>query len=238
VTDKVDQADDSNFAESKKRPLRSYVIRASRTTDSQRKALAEHWDKHVLPFEGGLLELDSAFPDTQPLTVEIGFGMGDSLLAMAAAEPQCNFLGIEVHQPGVGKLLAGLERHSLGNVKVVSHDAREVLITGLAPHSIDRLLIFFPDPWPKKRHHKRRLVQPGFMQLVASRLKPDGVVHLATDWEHYAQQMLEVIEADSDFENVNGAGSFWPAPKRPETKFERRGVRLGHGVWDLLFRRR
>lgn len=228
-------AEQSAYA--KNRPVRSFVIRASRATDSQRKALDAHWDKYVTPFDQTELGLQALFGRNAPLTVEIGFGMGDSLLAMAAADPQRNFLGIEVHQPGVGKLMLGLESQSIDNVRVVCHDATEVLAQALTPSSIDRLQIYFPDPWPKKRHHKRRLVQPEFIALAASRMASGGQLHLATDWEPYAEHMLEVMEASELFSNSNGPGQFWSNPQRPQTKFERRGIRLGHGVWDLLYTR-
>ncbi|MEX2469437.1 MAG: tRNA (guanosine(46)-N7)-methyltransferase TrmB, partial [Pseudohongiellaceae bacterium] len=219
----------------KRRPLRSYVIRAGRLTDSQRRALAAHWDAYVVPCEGELLDLSALFPHPAPVTVEIGFGMGDSLLAMARDKPEHNFLGIEVHKPGVGKLLNGIVEHDLTNIRIVSHDAKEVFGDGLAPASVDRVLLLFPDPWPKKRHHKRRLLQPAFVELVATRLRPGGHFHLATDWQNYAEHMLEVMEASPSFRNTQGARHYWQHPERPETKFERRGQRLGHGVWDLLY---
>ena len=161
--------------------------------------------------------------------------MGDSLLEMAAANPQINFLGIEVHKPGVGKLLHGVVEQNLSNVKVFCHDAKEILAHCLPPASIARLLIFFPDPWHKKRHNKRRLVQTDFITQQLPLLADGGRIHLATDWEPYAEHMVEAMEAVEGIENLNGAGQFWLQPDRPETKFERRGIRLGHGVWDLLY---
>ena len=217
------------------RPIRSFVIRSGRTTDSQRKALNEHWDDYVIPFEPKPLEVSRHFPASDQLTVEIGFGMGDSLLEMARQEPASNFLGIEVHRPGVGKLLHGITEHQIENLKIICHDATEVLADCFAEQSIDRILVFFPDPWPKKRHHKRRIIQAPFVSLLASRLKPGGKLHLATDWEQYAEHMMEVLEQESALTNVFGAGNFYADPDRPATKFENRGRRLGHGVWDLLF---
>lgn len=219
------------------RPLKSFVIRASRLTAAQQKALDTLWDVYVVPFKNELLDLNQLFPNQNPLTVEIGFGMGDSLLEMAINQPDINFLGVEVHRPGVGKLLHGIEENAVKNLKVVSHDAVELLESGLEDESIDRLLIYFPDPWHKKRHNKRRLIQPTFIQLARSRLKVGAEIHLATDWEHYAEHMMEVMSDAEGFENCMGLQSFWETPKRGETKFERRGLKLGHGVWDLLFKR-
>jgi|TARA_B110000977_G_scaffold177440_1_gene233983 tRNA (guanine-N7-)-methyltransferase len=219
------------------RPLRSFVIRASRLTAAQQKALDTLWEDYVVPFQNELLDLNQIFPNQNPITVEIGFGMGDSLLEMAIAQPNANFLGMEVHRPGVGKLLHGIEENGIKNLKIVSHDAVEVLESGLAVESIDKLLIYFPDPWHKKRHNKRRLIQHEFVQLARSRLKIGAEIHLATDWEHYAEHMMEVMSDAEGFENSMGLQGIWKTPDRPETKFERRGIKLGHGVWDLLFKR-
>ena len=219
------------------RPLKSFVIRASRLTAAQQNALDTLWDDHVVPFDNQLLDLNELFPNQNPLTIEIGFGMGDSLLEMAIAQPDINFLGVEVHRPGVGKLLHGIQENAVKNLKIVSHDAVEVLENGLTGESIDKLLIYFPDPWHKKRHNKRRLVQSDFIQLARSRLKIAAEIHLATDWEHYAEHMMEVMSGAQGFENCMGLQGFWDAPVRPETKFEIRGLKLGHGVWDLLFKR-
>ena len=225
---------DSN-AKQDHRPIRSYVIRASRYTDAQKVAIDQHWDDYVIAYEPRLFPSEELFGNSNPLTVEIGFGMGDSLLEMAAANPQINFLGIEVHKPGVGKLLHGVVEQNLSNVKVFCHDAKEILAHCLPPASIARLLIFFPDPWHKKRHNKRRLVQTDFITQQLPLLADGGRIHLATDWEPYAEHMVEAMEAVEGIENLNGAGQFWQQPDRPETKFERRGIRLGHGVWDLLY---
>ncbi len=164
--------------------------------------------------------------------------MGQSLLAMAQADPETQYIGVEVHRPGVGKLLAGVEDAGLTNLRVFCHDAVEVLEHALAPQSLDRVNIYFPDPWHKKRHHKRRLIQPPFVKLLCSRLKPGGLLHLATDWEPYAEHMLEVLNASEELANCSPEGAYVPRPpERPNTKFEARGERLGHGVWDLMFRK-
>lgn len=220
-----------------KRPVRSFVIRSGRLTDSQRKAIDQHWQRYVVEYDGSPLQPAELFPRPGELTVEIGFGMGDSLLAMAEANPEQNFLGIEVHRPGVGKLIHGIHQRGLQNLRIICHDAVEVLGNSFATDSIDRALLLFPDPWPKKKHHKRRIVQPDFVKLLVSRLKPQGRFHLATDWEAYAEHMLEVLEQEPQLSNVNGKGKFWQTADRPATKFEARGKRLGHGVWDLLYER-
>ena len=234
----IDSEAGDNSAKQDHRPIRSYVIRASRYTDAQKVAIDQHWDDYVIAYEPRLFPTEELFGNSNPLTAEIGFGMGDSLLEMAAANPQINFLGIEVHKPGVGKLLHGVVEQNLSNVKVFCHDAKEILAHCLAPASIARLLIFFPDPWHKKRHNKRRLVQTDFITQQLPLLADGGRIHLATDWEPYAEHMVEAMEAVEGIENLNGAGQFWQQPDRPETKFERRGIRLGHGVWDLLYKKR
>jgi len=217
------------------RPIRSFVIRASRATDSQRKALEQHWNAHVIPYDAAPLDLARYFPKSGPLTIEVGFGMGDSLLEMALKEPKSNFLGIEVHRPGIGKLLRGIAQHNLQNLKIMCHDATEVIANCFDVNSVDRLLIFFPDPWPKKRHYKRRIIQVEFVELLATRLVAGGLLHLATDWEEYALHMMKLLQNESMLTNCADAGRFCDASTRPETKFEQRGRRLGHGVWDLLF---
>lgn len=212
------------------------MIRSGRLTDAQRKAIESYWDKYVVEFNNEILDPKVLFKSPQKLTVEIGFGMGDSLLEMAKESPEQNFLGIEVHQPGVGKLLNGIAENELKNLKLICHDAREILESGLPDHCIDRLLLFFPDPWHKKRHNKRRLVQPVFIELLLRKLNKKAELHFATDWQAYAEHMMEVLEANPSLENVLGAQNYWPDPDRPVTKFEKRGQRLGHGVWDLRFR--
>ena len=217
------------------RPIRSYVLRSGRLTDSQKKAIAEHWQEFVIATDDSLLDLQKLFPEPGKLVIEIGFGMGDSLLEMALQEPSSNFIGIEVHQPGIGKLLHGIAEQSLSNLKIICRDATEVLTRCIPPTTVDTLQIFFPDPWPKKKHQKRRIVQPDFMMVLRDRLKPGGKIHLATDWQEYAEHMLDVMERVPGMHNQEGAAKFWAHPTRPGTKFETRGKRLGHGVWDLMY---
>ena len=219
-----------------RRPIRSYVLRAGRMTDSQKRAYAEHWPRRGLEHGGGLLDIDAAFGRAGPRILEVGFGMGASLLDMAKAAPATNFIGVEVHPPGVGKLLHGMGESGVDNIRIYRHDAVEVLRDCIPDNSLDAVHIYFPDPWHKKRHHKRRLIQPSFVALVTSKLKNGGVLHLATDWENYAEHMMEVLSAAEGLRNTCGERQFAPRPEyRPLTKFEQRGERLGHGVWDLVF---
>jgi tRNA (guanine-N7-)-methyltransferase len=184
------------------------------------------------------LDLDSLFGRSAPRTVEIGFGNGENLAKMAAAHPERDYLGVEVHRPGVGRLLLALEALHLTNVRVICHDAVEVLGRQIPQHSLDEVVILFPDPWPKKRHHKRRLVQDAFVELVAQRLRPGGVLRLATDWQPYAEEMLATLTANRRLQNLAPGGGYIPRPaERSATRFEKRGERLGHDVWDLAFRR-
>jgi len=224
-------------AEPQRRAVRSYVLRAGRMGSGQQRALADLAPRFVLPFAAAPLDIDATYGRRAPLIVEIGFGMGLATAAIAAARPETNFLGIEVHEPGVGALLQRIEEHQLSNLRIVQHDAVEVLTSMIAPGSLAGVQVFFPDPWPKKRHWKRRLIQPPFVALLASRLAIGGVLHCATDWQPYAEQMLAVLSAEPLLANT--APTYAPRPGyRPETKFERRGLALGHGVWDLVFRRR
>lgn len=227
----------SEQTENKKhhRPLRSYVIRASRLTTAQKEALATHWSTYVIEDTSNPLDVQRTFGREAPLVVEIGFGMGDSLAMMAKANPQLNYVGIEVHKPGVGKLLHTIEAEQISNLRIYCHDAVEVLQNCIADQSLAGVQIFFPDPWHKKKHHKRRLVQPAFIEKLRHKLTTNGFIHLATDWQHYAQQMMEVMENAPGFQNTAGKNQYSQDTGRPETKFERRGQRLGHGVWDLLF---
>lgn len=206
-------------------------------TKGQRRALRELWPRFGLAHDA-IIDPATLFGRGVPCTLEIGFGNGDALLSMAAREPGTGFLGIEVHRPGVGRLLLELERRGIENVRVICADAMTVLSDRLPEHCLDRVLLFFPDPWHKRRHHKRRLVQPPFIAAVAAVLKPGGILHLATDWQDYAEHMLAVTGASDVFRNCAQDGGFSPRPDyRPLTRFEQRGRRLGHGVWDLLFER-
>jgi len=219
------------------RRIRSFVRREGRLTAGQERALRDLWPRFGLGPEG-TLDFEAIFGRQAPVTLEIGFGDGESLVQMAHAEPGRDFVGIEVHRPGVGRILMRIEELGLENVRVMSRDAVEVLEQQVPDASLDRIQILFPDPWPKKRHHKRRLIQPRFVQLLARKLRHGGQLHLATDWENYAEHMLEVVEAESAFRNRAGKGQASERPAwRPETKFERRGMRKGHGVWDFLFER-
>ena len=216
--------------------IRSYVLRAGRVGSGQARALAELGPRFMLPYQAAVPDLDAVFGRRAPRFLEIGFGMGEGLAAIAAAHPENDYLGVEVHTPGVGALLKQIGEHSLTNVRVIQHDAVDVLTNMLEPGSLAGVHIFFPDPWHKKRHHKRRLVQPPLVALLASRLAPGGYIHLATDWQDYAEQMLAVLAAEPQLQNT--VADYAPRPDtRPLTRFERRGMRLGHGVWDLLFRR-
>ena len=223
-------------AEQPDRRIRSFVRREGRFTDAQRLAFETLWETRGLDPEAGLLDLHATFPGCTRFALEIGFGMGQSLAELASREPETGFVGIEVHRPGVGKLLSLAEEAELRNLRVYCADAVEVLRHCIPDASLDLVMLFFPDPWPKKRHHKRRLVQPAFVVELRAKLKPDGVFHLATDWENYAEQMLEVLSAAPGWRNLAGEGCFAPRPaSRPVTRFEARGERLGHQVRDLLF---
>jgi len=220
-----------------RRSIRSYVRRQGRTTAAQARAVAELLPRYGIAFSPAPIDLDRAFGRRAPKILEIGFGMGETTALIAAANPQTDYLGVEVHGPGVGALLRRIETQGLRNVRVIQHDAVEVVEQMIAPATLDGVHVFFPDPWPKKRHHKRRLLQPDFVRLLAARMKPGACLHAATDWEDYAVQMLEVLSAEPLLENT--ATGYAPRPEtRPLTKFEARGARLGHGVWDLVFRRR
>jgi len=221
-----------------RRTIKSFVMRAGRMTEGQQRGLEQGLPKFGLVLEDGLRNFDEVFGRSAPRTFEIGFGMGHSTLEMAGAAPDQDFIGVEVHKPGVGALLSGLVSQKLNNVRVYSCDALEVLRDCVADASLDRVLLFFPDPWHKSRHHKRRIVQPAFAELVRSKLKVGGVLHMATDWEPYAEYMLEVMNVAPGYRNLAEDGRCVPRPpERPVTKFERRGERLGHGVWDLKFQR-
>ena len=224
----------------KHKTIRSYVIRSGRITPSQEKALSEDWAIFGLDLHQGTDALTHAFSNpAHEFILEIGFGMGDSLLAMAEQYPEKNFIGIEVHVPGVGRLMSEARKRNLQNLRVFCADAIDVLHDCIADNSLARVQLYFPDPWHRSRHHKRRIVQPTFVNLVVQKLRIDGVLHMATDWEPYAEVMLEVASAHSQLTNMAGGAQYSARPDyRPETKFERRGENLGHVVHDLLFRKR
>lgn len=221
------------------RPVRSFVRREGRLTAAQSRALEELFPRYGIDHPGPAINPAAAFGREAPLTLDIGFGNGEVLLEGAAAHPERNFLGVEVHRPGVGRLLNRIHERKLDNVRVICGDAVEVIRDRLPPACIDVCWIFFPDPWPKKRHHKRRLVQGPFLRLLAGRMRPGGIVHAATDWEDYAGWMLEAFRDEPGLENTAADGGFVPRPEwRPETKFERRGLDRGHPVHDLIFQKR
>jgi tRNA (guanine-N7-)-methyltransferase len=216
--------------------VRSFVLRAGRMGTGQARALEDLGPRFLIPYSTEPLGLDAAFGRAAPKILEIGFGMGDSTATIAASLPGNDYLGVEVHTPGVGALLKRIGEGNLGNLRIIQHDAVEVLNHMLVDDSLDGIHIFFPDPWPKKKHHKRRLIQPGFVALLAQKLKPEAYLHLATDWEDYAIQMLDILSGEHSLRNT--AAGFSPRPDyRPLTKFEKRGLKLGHGVWDLIFRK-
>ncbi len=217
------------------REIKSYVVRGGRLTPSQQKALDQYWPLYGLDLQSGQLDWRAVFGNEQPLVFEIGFGMGDSLVQMAAEHPGQNFIGVDVHPPGIGMILRKIAEQGLSNVRIYQEDAKQVLADCIEDASLDKVQIYFPDPWHKKRHHKRRLIQPDFMGQLLPKLKLGGVIHLATDWQNYAEQMMEVLSAVTELKNCAGDGNFSTQHERPVTKFEKRGERLGHGVWDLLF---
>lgn len=222
---------------SKWRHIRSFVRREGRLTRGQQRAIDELGPKFMLELQATPLELDALFGRSAPRYLEIGFGDGKSLASMAAAHPEVDFLGVEVHRPGVGSLLQEVDQQSFTNVRVICADVVEVLKGMLPDHSLDKVFIFFPDPWHKTRHHKRRLVQPDFVALLRNKLKPGGLLHMATDWEDYAIHMVSVLNAAPGFTNTASDGNYVMRPEyRPLTKFEARGQRLGHGVWDMIYR--
>ena len=219
-----------------RRAIRSFVLRQGRVSDAQRRAVDHLLPRFGVPFQNAPLDLDRLFDRNAPKILEIGFGMGETTAAIAQSHPENDYLGIEVHTPGVGALLKRIAELGLSNVRLIQHDAVEVLQYMIAPQTLDGVHVFFSDPWPKKRHHKRRLVQGPLIALLASRMKPGAYLHLATDWEEYALHMLEVLCAEPALANTAAGFAERPAT-RPQTKFEQRGLKLGHGVWDLLFRK-
>jgi len=221
-----------------RRPIRSFVLRSGRLTTGQQRAFSELWPRYGIDYCGTPIDPTTLFDTSAPLWLEIGFGNGDTLAELAHRHPDRNYLGIEVHPPGVGHLLLKADELGLSNLRVLRHDAVEVL-QALPAGCLAGAMLFFPDPWHKKKHHKRRILQPGFVAELARTLRPGGRFHAATDWEDYADHMMRVLSQTDAFENTLGPGRFAPRPPdRPLTKFEQRGKRLGHGVWDLVFRRR
>ena len=227
----------ANEADKAPRHIRSYVLRQGRVSNAQHRYHKEMMARIGVPYAPAQIDLTAVFGRTSACIFEIGFGMGETSAAIATANPQNDYLGIEVHTPGVGNLCKLVAEAGLSNQRIIQHDAVEVLRDMIQPGTLSGVHIFFPDPWPKARHHKRRLIQPPLVALIASRLAPGAYIHCATDWEDYAHQMLEVLSAEPVLENT--AKDFAPRPDhRPLTKFEQRGLRLGHDVWDIVFRRR
>jgi len=219
-----------------RRSIRSFVLRQGRLTTAQAQALDTLWPAYGLDWQPQIVDWDKVFNRSAELVVEIGFGNGDALIHMAALEPERNFVGIEVHPPGVGSALQKIEKQGLQNVRLIAVDAIDVLEQMFAANSLSELRLYFPDPWPKKRHHKRRIVNAGFLDLLAEKLVAGGRLHMATDWQEYAEWMLAVAQAHPAFSNLSANNSYIERPHwRPQTHFERRGLRLGHGVWDLIF---
>ena len=219
------------------RRIKSYVLRQGRLTRGQQQALERLWGLYGIDYHEAPLDFDTLYDRAAPVILEIGFGNGESLCQQALSDPDRNYLGIEVHRPGVGHLLRLAEETGLSNLRVINHDAVEVLHYQIPDQSLDRIQLFFPDPWHKKRHHKRRIVNAEFVHMVQQKLKPGGLFHLATDWQDYAEHMLAVMEQAEGFSNTAGANVFAEKTGRPPTKFEQRGQRLGHGVWDLVYRK-
>jgi tRNA (guanine-N7-)-methyltransferase len=220
------------------RSIRSFVTRSGRITEAQQRALAQLWPRYGVAFSPAPLDAHALYGRDAPRTLEIGFGNGENLAALAQAHPERDFLGVEVHRPGIGRLLRVLESQQLTNVRVICNDAVEVLAQQIAPQWLQEILIFFPDPWPKKRHHKRRLVRGAFAQLLAERLTAGGVLRIATDWQPYALEMLTTLAGVAQLQNLAPDGAFVTRPgERQPTRFERRGAQLGHEVWDFAYRR-
>ena len=220
------------------RPIRSFVRRAGRLTPSQQRALEELWPNYGIDYAEAALDLDDVFGRSAPRVLEIGFGNGESLVEQAALNPESDYLGIEVHEPGVGHCLLKAQDASITNLRLIAHDAVDVLARQIPAESLTRINLYFPDPWPKKRHHKRRIVQPDFLRLCADRLAPGGALHIATDWENYAEHIDETLAESGDFTCTERREHGGDAPlDRPETKFERRGLRHGHRIWDWIYTR-
>ena len=227
------QDDSSEHTATFQRKIRSFVRREGRMSKRQATAIESLFPKYGLEFNGQLLDFGLIFARTAPTILEIGFGMGNSLAAMAMENPDTNYIGIEVHRPGVGSLLATIDKQNINNIRIFCHDAVEILEQSIPDHSLDGIHIFFPDPWPKKRHHKRRLIQPAFVKLLSQKLKAQGRLHIATDWKNYSEWIEEIMTANRDFARLQDNTSH----QRPTTKFEKRGIKLGHGVWDLIYKK-
>lgn len=220
-----------------KRAIKSFVLRQGRMTPSQQNAYTKFWPIFGLNIEEGQINYEKIFKRKAPVVLEIGFGMGGSLLEMAKANPDFDFIGIEVHKPGVGALFSALAQSGLQNIRVYCHDAVEVLAQCIPDHSLQKVLILFPDPWPKKRHNKRRLISQEFIAKLLPKLEHKGILHLATDWQDYAEQMLEVVSTFSELQNLADDGKFLQGDRlRPLTKFEQRGTKLGHEIFDIVLR--
>ncbi|HTD06342.1 tRNA (guanosine(46)-N7)-methyltransferase TrmB [Undibacterium sp.] len=233
----ADGANKPLFYDPTEHRIRSFVTRAGRLSIAQGRAIETLGPQFCIPYQKQTLDVASAFQRTAPTVLEIGFGMGETTARIAGGMPDKNFIGVEVHTPGVGSLLKLIDENGLQNLRLIQHDAFEVLTHMIAPASLAGVHVFFPDPWHKARHNKRRLIQGPLVALLASRIAPGGYLHCATDWEEYAQQMLEVLNAEPALQNT--ADGYAPRPDyRPVTKFENRGLRLGHGVWDLVFSKR
>jgi tRNA (guanine-N7-)-methyltransferase len=219
------------------RPIRSFVLRQGRVSNAQQRAHTTLLPRFGIPYASQIVDLDRIFGRRAPKVLEIGFGMGETTATIAALHPDHDYVGIEVHTPGVGSLLKTIGERNLANVRIIQHDAVEVLHEMVAPDTFDAVHVFFPDPWPKKRHHKRRLLQAEFVALLVGRMKAGAYLHAATDWQEYAEQILEVLKREPRL--VNTAPDYAPRPPyRPQTKFEARGLKLGHGVWDIIFKKR
>ena len=222
---------------SPQRPIRSYVLRQGRISNAQQRARDELLPIFAIAYSANLLDFEAVFGSSAPTILEIGFGMGETTAQIAALQPATNFLAIDVHSPGVGSLLKQIDEQHLKNVRIIQHDAVEVVRDMIPPASLHGIHVFFPDPWPKKRHHKRRLLQADFVSELATRLEPHRYLHVATDWQEYAEHILQVLSAEPLLANSAESYSARPA-YRPRTKFEERGLKLGHDVWDIVFRRR
>ena len=228
---------DQNKEDIKRRPIRSYILRQGRITAAQTKAIQENLKKHAIVFENQLIDFNDAFQNRSgELVLEIGFGMGTSTAEIAKANPNKNYIAIEVHSPGVGNLIKLIQENDIFNLKIIQHDAVEVLNTMIKNDSLDGIHIFFPDPWPKKRHHKRRLIQESFLKLMAQKIKQSGYLHIATDWEDYALWIIDLLDKETLLQKTSE--DFFRKPDyRPLTKYENRGIKLGYKVWDLIYRR-